>query len=147
MYFTGCLIVLPDAALVDGRLMELSVVGTQLTDNPVMSVGLGIWITTDATGVYGMVLWESCLGTGMLGDVSVRLVTRNDIAEQFFKLNEYRLPHDTHYRRIPQGSISLNIIWQLDFSPMVLLMAFRTQRDEVIGCIPTCLSTLDMVGM
>ena len=110
MYLSRCLVVLPDATLDYGCLVELPVVCTQLADNPVMPVGLGTRIATDATGVYGVVLRKTCLGTSMLGDVAVRLVTRDDIAEQIFQLNEYRLPHDAHYCGILQGSPATGIL-------------------------------------
>ena len=135
MYVSRCLVVLPDATIEYGCLVELPVVCTQLADNPVMTVGLGRWITTDTTGVYGVALRKPCLGADMLGDVTVRLVARNCISEQFFKSNEYRLTHDAHLRGIPQGSPTLDSLRQLDFATMVLRMAFRAQCYEVVRCI------------
>lgn len=147
MYLMRRLVVLPDATLDDRCLVELPVVGTQLADNPVMPVGRSTWITTDATGVYHMFLRKPCLGTGMLGDVAVRLMTRNDITEQFFQLNEYRLTHDAHYGSILQGSATSCGLRQFDFSPVVPCMTFRAQGDEVVRCITTSLPTLDVVNM
>ena len=79
MYLSRCLVVLPDATIEYGCLVKLSVVGTQLADNPVMGVGLGTWIATDATGINRMFLRKACLGAGILGDASVRFVARNCI--------------------------------------------------------------------
>ena len=56
MYLSRCLVVLPDATLDYGCLVELPVVCTQLSDNPVMSIGLDIWIAADAAGINYMCL-------------------------------------------------------------------------------------------
>ena len=126
MYLTRRLVVLSDASLEYRCLVELPVVCTQLADNPVMPVGLGIWIATDTAGINRMILRKASIDTGMLGDVAVCLEARNCIVEQFFKLNKYQLPHDSHYGSILQGSAAFGRIGQLDFAPMVLSMAFRT---------------------
>ena len=145
MYLPRCLSDLPDATLEYGCLVELPVVGAQLANDPVMTVGLGSRIATDATGINRMILRKPCLGTGMLGDVAVRLVARNCISEHFFKSNEYRLPHDAHYGSILQGSAATDRLGQLDFTSMVLRVAFRTQGDEVVRGITSGLPALDVV--
>lgn len=79
MYLARHMVVPPDTTLEDRGLVKLPVVGSQLANNPVMSIRFCSRITTDAPGVYVVALQKPYLGAGMLGDVTVSLETRNCI--------------------------------------------------------------------
>ena len=107
----------------------------------------GIWISTNAAGIYAMSFRKIMIDTGIFCDISVCIMHRDIRLILFFQCVVECPAHDTHKCSIFKLHAMLDILWQYNSAIMIPFMAGLALCDQIIRGIASCLTAFNMVDV